>query len=66
MPIATKVMSSNPSHGELYLIQIYVKTFVSDLWQICGFSGGTPASSTNKTERHNIAEILLKATFKAQ
>jgi hypothetical protein len=24
------------------------------------FSSGTPVSSTNKTERHNIAEILLK------
>jgi hypothetical protein len=25
-----------------------------------GFSPGTPASSTTKTDRHDIAEILLK------
>jgi hypothetical protein len=28
------------------------------------FSPGTPASSTTKTGRHDIAEILLKAVFK--
>jgi hypothetical protein len=28
------------------------------------FSPGTPASSTTKTGRHNIAEILLKVTLK--
>jgi hypothetical protein len=28
-----------------------------------GFSPGTPVSSTNKTDRHNIAEILLKVAF---
>ena len=26
-------------------------------------STGTPVSSTNKTDRHNIAEILLKVTL---
>jgi hypothetical protein len=35
--IATKVMSSNPVHGEAYSIQHYVITFVSDLRQIGGF-----------------------------
>ena len=30
------------------------------------FSPGTPASSTTKTGRHDIAEILLKVTFKHQ
>ena len=30
------------------------------------FSPGTPASSTTKTGRHNIAEILLKAALKHQ
>ena len=28
------------------------------------FSPGTPVSSTNKTDRHNIALILLKVTLK--
>jgi hypothetical protein len=30
--IATNVVSSNPAHGEVYLIQTYVIQFVSDLW----------------------------------
>jgi hypothetical protein len=33
----TQVLSSNPAHGEVYLIQIDVIKFVSDLWQVCGF-----------------------------
>ena len=32
---------------------------VADLW----FSSGTPVSSTNKTDRHDITEILLKVTL---
>ena len=31
----------------------------ADQW----FSPGTPVSSTNKTERHDITEILLKIAF---
>jgi len=38
--------------------------FVSDFQQVGGFhrrySPSTPASSTNKTDRHDITEILLK------
>jgi hypothetical protein len=30
------------------------------------FSPGTPASSTTKTGRHDMAEILLKASYKKQ
>ena len=37
--------------------------FVSDLRQVGGFSAGTPVSSTNKTDRHDIAEILLKVAL---
>jgi len=37
--------------------------FVSDLQQIGGFSLGTPVSSTNKTDRHDITEMLLKVTL---
>ena len=35
--ITTKVMSSNPVHGEVYSIQQYVIKFVSDLRQVSGF-----------------------------
>jgi hypothetical protein len=31
-----------------------------------GFSLGTPASSTTKADRHDMAEILLKVAFKHQ
>ena len=37
VPITTKVVSSNPVHGEVYSIQHYVIKFVSDLRQIGGF-----------------------------
>ena len=42
MPTTTKVVSSNPIHGEVYPIQIYVIKLVSDL----------RVSSTNKTDRN--------------
>jgi hypothetical protein len=35
--ITTKVASSNPTHGEMYLMQHYVIMFVSDLQQVGGF-----------------------------
>ena len=35
--IITKVVSSNPVHGEVYSIQHYVIKFVSDLRQVGGF-----------------------------
>jgi hypothetical protein len=46
-------------------IQHYVIKFVSDFQQVTGrwFSLGTPVSSTNKTDLHNIAEILLKVAL---
>ena len=37
VPITTKVVSSNPTHGEVFSIQHYVIKFVSDLWKIGGF-----------------------------
>ena len=58
MPITTKVVSSNTVLGEVYSIQHYVIKFVSDL--VGGFS---PVSSTNKTDRHDITEILLKVAL---
>jgi hypothetical protein len=35
--ITTKVVSSNPVHGEVYSMQNYVTKFVSDLRQVGGF-----------------------------
>ena len=57
VPITTKVVSSNPVDGEEYSIQHYVIKFVSDLQQVDGF---LLVSYTNKTDRHDITEILLK------
>ena len=37
VPIITNVMSLNPDHGEVYLIQHCVIKFVSDLGQVGGF-----------------------------
>jgi hypothetical protein len=37
--------------------------FVSDLRQVGGFLFGPPISSTNKTDRHDINEILLKVAL---
>jgi hypothetical protein len=37
--------------------------FVSDLRQVSGFFPGTPVSSTNKIDHHDITEILLKVAL---
>jgi hypothetical protein len=43
---------------------MYVIKFVSDLRQVSGFLvPGTPVFSTNKTDRHDITEILLKVVL---
>ena len=54
VPITSKVVTSNTVHGEVYSIQHYVIEFVSDLRQV---------SSTNKTDHHDITEILLKVSL---
>ena len=59
VPITNKVVSSSPVHGEVYSIQHYVIKFGSDL-QGRWFS---PLSSTNKTDHHDIAKILLKVAL---
>ena len=62
VPIITNVESSNAAHGEMYSIQHFVKKLISDLrrqW----VSPGTPVSSTNKTDNHDITEILLKVAL---
>ena len=59
MPITTKVVSSNPAHGEVYSRQHYVIKLVSDLQQVSGFLRVLAGSSTDKTDLHDITEILL-------
>jgi hypothetical protein len=67
MPITTKVVSSNPAHGEVYSIQQYNVCDKVCQWLVAGrwFSPGTPVSSTNKTDDHDIlvTEILLKVAL---
>ena len=50
-------------HYALHMLQNYVIKFVSDLRQVSGFLRGTPVSSTNKSDHHNIDEILLKVVL---
>ena len=49
-PITTKVVSSNPAQEWCTRDNIM-------------FSPGTPVSSTNRTDRHHITEILLKVAL---
>jgi spore coat protein CotF len=44
-----------------YIFSIYKKDVKNAAVQ--WFSPGTPVSSTNKTNCHNITEILLKVTY---
>ena len=60
---AISAVSSNPVLGEVYSIQHYVIKFVSDLRQVGGFFPGTTVSSTTKTDRPDITEILLKVVL---
>ena len=50
-------------HSEVYLIRHYVIKFVSDLRQVSGFLWVLRVSSTNKTDHHDITEILLKVAL---
>ena len=59
VPITTKVVNFNPAHGEGVL-----DTTLCDKacqWLTTGqwFSPGPPISPTNKTDRHDITEILF-------
>ena len=63
MSITTKVVSSNPIHGEgvlnTTLCDKVCQLLVADL---C-FSSGTLVFSSNKTYRQGITEILLKVVL---
>ena len=63
VPITAEVVSLNPVHGKMYLIQHYVIKFVSDLHQVSSFLRVLRVSSTSKTNRHDITEILLKVAL---
>ena len=63
VPITTNVVSSNPIHGEVYLIQYYVIKFVSDLRQVCGFIRVLqfpPSIKLTATKNWNIVESGAK------
>jgi hypothetical protein len=57
VPITTNVVSSNTFYGQVYSIQHYV--LKSGRW----YSLGAPVSATNKTDHHDITEILLKVAL---
>ena len=59
--LVTTNVSSNPTPGKVYSIQNYVIKFVSDLRQVGGFI--RVRQYTNKTDCHDITEILLKVTL---
>ena len=64
MHITTKVVSLNPTDGEVCSIQHYMWYKVCQ-WHVTvrWFSPGTPVSSTNKTDCHDITELLLKVVL---
>jgi hypothetical protein len=57
--IITKVVSSNPIHGEVYSIQHNVIKFVSNLRQVVGFLWFPPSISWHPTN-HNTKNSWLK------
>ena len=59
VPITTNIVSLNPVHGNTHSIH-YVIKFVSDIVTGRWFSPGTLVFSTNKTDSHDITEILMK------
>jgi hypothetical protein len=61
--ITIKVVSSNPNCGEVYSIKHYVIKLISYMYLRWCFSTGTPVSLTNKTDFHDITELLLKVAL---
>ena len=52
--------SSNPIHGEVYSMQLFVIMFVSDFWKVNGFLRILCFPPPIKTENQDINEILVK------
>ena len=66
MPSITNVASSNPDHGEMYSIQCTTlcdEVYFSDLWQFGFLLVFRFPSPADKTDRHDITEILLKLSL---
>ena len=63
LDVTTKAVSLNLVHDGVYSIQHYVIKSASDLWQVGGFLRVLLVSSTNKADRHDITEILLKVAL---
>jgi len=64
VPITTKVLSSNLSHGKAYSIQHYVVKFVHDLQQVGGFLWVFRFPPPIKLiAMHDITEIFLKVVL---
>ena len=63
MPITTNIVSVNPAQRQGVLDTTLWDKVCQ--WLVAGqwFSPGTPVSSTNKTDLHDIAEILLKVVL---
>jgi hypothetical protein len=59
VPITTKVVSSNTVHDDTTLCDKVYQWLATGRW----FSPGSLVSSTNKTDRHDITEILLKVAL---
>ena len=60
MPNTTDVVSSNPAQARCRTLRDKVcQWLAAGRW----FSPGTPVSSTNKTDRHDITEIFLKVAL---
>jgi hypothetical protein len=51
VPINTNIVSSNPAHGEVYLIHHYVIKFVSDLRQVGGSEAINQRTDNTMTKR---------------
>jgi len=61
----TNVVSLDPADGKVYSIQHYVIKFEVCQWLAAGqwSSPCTSVSSINKTDHHDITEILLKVAL---
>ena len=56
-------MSYNPGHGAGVLDTTLCDKVCEWFTEVWWFSAGTPVSSSNKTDRHDITEILLKVAL---
>jgi len=59
-PITTKVVNLNATHGKMYLMQLYVIKYVSDLSQFGSFLWVLRFPPPIKLMPQDITEILLK------